>query len=49
MNIAFSTFLVIATIVGILELYGFFLLFFVLFFDYSDDADSNSGGVLCLN
>jgi hypothetical protein len=45
MNIAFSTFLVIATIVGILELYGFFL----LFFDYSDDADSNSGGVLCLN
>ena len=45
MNIAFSTFLVIATIVGILELYGFFL----LFFDYSYDADSNSGGVLCLN
>jgi hypothetical protein len=45
MNIAFSTFLVIATIVGNLELYGFFL----LFFDYSDDVDSNSGGVLCLN
>ena len=39
MNIAFSTFLVIATMVGILELYGFFMLFFVLFVDHSNDAD----------
>jgi len=39
MNIAFSTFLVISTMVGILEVYGFFMLFFVLFVDYSDDAD----------
>ena len=39
MNIAFSTFLVIATTVGILEIYGFFLLLFVLFFDHSYDAD----------
>jgi hypothetical protein len=39
MNIAASTFLVIATTVGILEIYGFFLLFFVLFVNHSDDAD----------
>ena len=39
MNIAISTFLVIATMVSILELYGFFLLFSVLFIDYNDDAD----------
>jgi len=39
MNIAFSTFLVIATMVGILELYGFYLLFFVLVFDDNKDAD----------
>ena len=39
MNIAVSSFLVIATTVGILEIYGFFLLLFVLFFDHSCDAD----------
>jgi len=39
MNIGISTFLVIATMVGILEIYGFFLLFVVLFVDYSGDAD----------
>jgi len=43
MNIAFSKFLVIATMVGILELYGFFMLFFVLFVDHSDDADYYPG------
>jgi len=34
MNIAVSTFLIIATTVGFLELYGFYLLYFVLFIDY---------------
>ena len=39
MNAVVSTFLVIATIVGILEMYGCFMLLLVLFVDYSDDAD----------
>jgi hypothetical protein len=39
MNIVVSTLLIIASMVGILELYGFFMLLFVLFIDHSDDAD----------
>lgn len=39
MNIGVSIFLVIATMLGILELYGFYLLYLVLLVDYSDDAD----------
>jgi len=39
MTIAFYIFLVIATMVSILEVYGFFMLLLVLFVDYDDDAD----------
>ena len=39
MNITAITLLVVASMIGILEIYGFFLLFSVLFIDYSNDAD----------